>query len=242
MKKLIVDIGNTRIKLLSYTQKINEKPKSFYNKEEFISYINQEKLYNNKVIISSVRSIEETEKIISLFKNYISLSETTPIPIINTYETPETLGKDRLANAIAVQHIKPNNNNLVIDVGTCLKFDFINKENKYIGGSISLGLLMRYKALNNFTDNLPLYSNKTTNSLIGKNTEESIKSGVYIGMISEIKQFIKYYENKYEQLNIFLTGGDLSYFKHGDLSQKNTIFADPLLTLKGLKGILDYNE
>ncbi len=146
-----------------------------------------------------------------------------------------------MANAVAVYDRFPNQNNLIIDVGTCLKIDFINHKNVFLGGSISVGFSMRYNALHTFTDNLPLYKNETIKTITGKDTKSSMLVGAYQGMLSEIKHFIQQYEYKYEELNVFLTGGDLSYFKSEELSQKNSIFADPLLTLKGLKVILDYN-
>ncbi len=242
MTQLIIDIGNTRIKLLTYSKNKYGALELFGDDESFIQYIHQQQLQKATIIVSSVRNEENTNRLISLFQSIIILKETTAIPIINQYKTPKTLGRDRLANAVGAYHLKPNQNNLIIDIGTCLKFDFINANNEYLGGSISLGFSMRYNALHTFTDNLPLFESEITNQLLGNDTKSSIVSGTYLGMVAEIKQFIQDYEAKYEQLNIFLTGGDLSYFENEELSQKNSIFADPLLTLKGLKVILDYNE
>ncbi|MCT4582567.1 MAG: type III pantothenate kinase [Flavobacteriales bacterium] len=243
MTQLIIDIGNTRIKMLSYSNGSFGSLKIFEDDNLFSTYIKERQLqHNTKVIVSSVRNPKNTASIVSLFSSVLVLAETTKTPITNQYKTPATLGQDRLANAVAAYHLKPNQNNLIIDIGTCLKFDFINRNNEYLGGSISLGFSMRYKSLHTFTDNLPLFENEITNQLIGNDTKSSMVSGTYKGMLSEIKQFIQDYESKYKQLNIFLTGGDLSYFKNEELSQKNSIFADPLLTLKGLKVILDYNE
>ncbi len=240
--QVIIDIGNTRIKLLPVVKNNYQNLVVFNSNEQCIEYIKTNKLATVKAIISSVRNKERTAQISHHFDSVIILNKATNIPIKNNYKTPHTLGKDRLANAIAANAIHPNQNNLIIDIGTCLKFDFINSEKEYLGGSISLGFSMRYKALHNFTDNLPLFNQVTTNKHIGTDTQSSIVSGVFLGMVAEIKQFISFYESKYKQLNIFLTGGDLSYFKNEELSQKNSIFADPLLTLKGLKVILDYNE
>lgn len=242
MTQLIIDIGNTRIKLLPYFKKTPQHLLIFDSDDSFIEYINKNNLNSAQTIISSVRNKERTKLIASSFKSVIILTEKTLIPIKNCYQTPSTLGRDRLSNAIAAYKKRPNENNLIIDIGTCLKFDFINNKNHYKGGSISLGFSMRYKALHNFTDNLPLINNETTNLHLGIDTKSSMVSGVFLGMLSEIKEFIANYETKYKQLNIFLTGGDLSYFKNEELSQKNSIFADPFLTLNGLKVILDYNE
>jgi len=242
MTQLIVDIGNTSIKSILFNKNQFTSLKRFSSDLEFTTYIQKQNLTNTKCIISSVRSKKKTDLIVKNLNNKLILNEATPLPIVNNYSSPKTLGYDRITNAIAAYNIFPGENNLIIDLGTCLKFDFINSKNQYIGGSISLGFLMRYKALHNFTDNLPLLKNKVTTQQIGKDTKSSMVSGVFLGMLGEIKQFIEGYESIYKKLNVFLTGGDLSYFENEELSQKNSIFADPLLTLKGLKVILDYNE
>ena len=242
MDQLIIDIGNTSIKSVLFKRNSFLSVEKHSSEIEFISYVQKEKLNTIHCIISSVRSKQITELISKEFKNSLILNSKTELPIINSYHTPSTLGYDRVTNAVAAFNQFPGENNLIIDIGTCLKFDFINNKNHYLGGSISLGFLMRYNALHNFTDNLPLFKNEVTNQLLGKDTKSSMVSGVYLGMLGEIKQFISNYELIYPKLNIFLTGGDLSYFENEELSQKNSIFADPLLTLKGLKVILDYNE
>ena len=239
MENLVVDIGNTSTKIILVE---NEEWKDIHR----FSTWNEIKEFSTKyttipTIISSVKNKEFTQKVASLFSKVVVLNHQTKLPIVNAYKTPKTLGNDRLANAVAANAIYPNQNSLIIDVGTCLKFDFVNAQSVYVGGSISLGFSMRYKALHTLTDNLPLYHNETTNNWIGNDTKSSITAGVYQGMLAEIKQFITLYESKFSQLNIILTGGDLSYFKNEELSQKNSIFADPLLTAKGLKVILDYN-
>lgn len=242
MDQFIVDIGNTSIKSIIYRNNNYQKVQRFASNQEFLVYVNDNNLKNAQTIISSVRSVESTKNITAILERFILLDYKTNIPIINKYSTPKTLGNDRLANVIYANHLFPSENNLVIDIGTCTKFDFINHQNQYLGGSISLGFSMRYLALHNFTDNLPLVNNDKTTRLIGIDTTSSISSGVYLGMLAELKQFIIEYETIYDKVNIFLTGGDLSYFENKELSQKNSIFVDPLLTLKGLKVILDYNE
>lgn len=242
MTQLIIDIGNTSIKSILFKKSRFTTLKRFNSDSEFIAYIKKEQLTTTSSIVSSVRSNQKTQYITKELSSPFILNSEALLPIINSYGTPKTLGYDRITNAIAAYSKSPGENNLIIDIGTCLKFDFINSKNQYLGGSISLGFLMRYNALHNFTDNLPLLKNEVTNQLLGMDTKSSMVSGVYLGMLGEIKQFVKNYESIYSNLNIFLTGGDLSYFENEELSQKNSIFADPLLTLKGLKVILDYNE
>lgn len=242
MEQLIVDIGNTSIKTIVFKNNKFQNIHRFKSDNDFEKYIEEYNLSSLNTIISSVRSKKSTVKITSIFENVTLLNHKTKLPIRNDYTTPETLGNDRLANVVYANSLFPDQNNLVIDIGTCTKFDFINDKNQYKGGSISLGFSMRYKALHNLTENLPLYDNQVTKQLTGNDTKTSIFSGVYLGMVAEIKQFITEYETIYEQVNVFLTGGDLSYFENEELSQKNSIFVDPLITLKGLKVILDYNE
>lgn len=191
-------------------------------------------------IISSVLSPHETQLLLNqLLFDPLVLTSDTLIPITNKYENPESLGKDRLANACFTKSVHENKNKLVIDAGTCLKFDFVNENNEYWGGSIGPGLEMRYKALNNYTGNLPLVFNEEEyQNLMGNNTQTSILSGVKIGMQEEINGLIRQYEAKYKDLTIFITGGDLDKF---ELKSKNTIFADQLITLKGLNEILLFN-
>ena len=130
----------------------------------------------------------------------------------------------------------------MIDVGTCITYDFINKSNEYLGGSISPGFNLRMKALSSFTENLPRVNFKIKSTpLIGTNTEESLESGVINGTINEIIQNISEYEQLHPEINVILTGGDTTFIKSIVSTKKNSIFADENLTLKGLNTVLIYN-
>lgn len=237
-KKIIIDIGNTLAKFAVFSK--DDLLDLFICSDDELFKVIQN-YSSEKVIISSVRNEEFTKKVANYFASPLLLNSETPIPILNKYLTPRTLGNDRVANAVAAWSVCPEQNNLIIDVGTCLKMDFVNPKNEYLGGSISPGLRMRFKALHTLTDNLPLIEGVEINQLIGNDTTSSIQVGVYQGMVAEIRNMISQYEEKYSDLNIFLTGGDLSWFSGIELSQKNSIFADDLLTLKGLNTILNYN-
>ncbi len=198
------------------------------------------KFPNAPIIISSVASINET------LGNYLQdrasstfLNSETPLPIINDYLSPETLGNDRIANVVGAKSVFPNHNALVIDLGTCMKFDFITDKGVYKGGAISPGLNMRYKALHQFTDQLPLIEPVDVADLIGNSTINSINSGVFNGMLAEIKGIIYQYKLLSTDLKVILTGGDLRFFS---IHLKNDIFAAPYLTLEGLNEILLYNQ
>jgi type III pantothenate kinase len=237
--RLIVDIGNTSIKVAQFEKGNCINIERFKDQRLFLEYCSS--LSFNNAIISSVREETFAKKFRDQFKQAIVLNHTTALPISNLYHTPEILGNDRLANAVGAFNAFPNQNTLTIDVGTCLKLDFINANNEYLGGSIAPGLRMRFNALHTLTDNLPLIEELEINQLIGNDTISSIQVGCHQGMVAEIFNMIGQYERKYDNLNIILTGGDLSSFLDIELSQKNSIFADEFHTLKGLNTILNYN-
>lgn len=190
-------------------------------------------------ILSSVRKDnQEIDKYLHDNFNYLKFNHLTPLPISNKYETPESLGLDRLATAVGGFSRSEGKNVLCIDAGTCIKFDFVTKNKEYLGGAISPGIAMRYKALNKMTDKLPLIDKYQETPLIGKNTEESIASGVFNGAIAEVEEIINRYKLIYNDLTIYLTGGDQKYFEK---SIKSQTFAVPFLTLEGLNQILKYN-
>lgn len=167
------------------------------------------------------------------------LDETTPLPIVNAYTTPQTLGRDRLANACAAAVLFPGEPVLVIDAGTCLKFDFVDAHTTYLGGAISPGLLMRISALHRNTAQLPLVEPVQTPPLIGRDTRGAILSGVVNGMCAEIDGVVQQYIQIAPRLKSVMTGGDAEFF----LNQlKSRIFAAPQLTLTGLNAILDFQQ
>jgi len=173
----------------------------------------------------------------------IVLTHQTPLPLKNKYATPETLGKDRLANAVGGAAKFPGQNVLTIDAGTCIKYDFVNGEKVYLGGAISPGLTMRMQSLHNYTAALPLIDHTMLKEakdvpLTGNSTSQSILSGVGNGAVMEVSGIIKRYAEQYGTVTTVLTGGDMWFF---ELHLKTRIFALPNLTLFGLHTILDHN-
>jgi len=168
----------------------------------------------------------------------LELNNSTSLPINNLYKTIQTLGKDRIAAVTGGANLFPNNDLLIIDAGTCITFDFINANKDYLGGAISPGINLRFKALHNFTGNLPLIDPKADVNLIGDSTESSILSGVINGVREEVDGIIGRYKSSYPNMKVIFTGGDVKYF---DKYVKNNIFAVENLVLKGLKAILNYN-
>jgi type III pantothenate kinase len=237
---LVVDIGNTLTKKALFSN--NEVTE--YEKSSDIPDANWfENLMKNtnfdQGIVSSTRILDESLVKYLHAKKIRMLSSETPLPITLDYKTPETLGLDRIANAVGAHSIFPKNDCLVIDLGTCITYDFISKEGIYKGGAISPGLKMRYKAMNSFTDKLPLIEKPQFIDAFGRSTTESLNMGAFNGMAHEINGFIRFYMHKTNRLKIILTGGDTSLFEQ---HIENAIFAAPNLVLEGLNQVLLYNK
>ena len=158
-------------------------------------------------------------------------------PFENKYQTPHTLGIDRMVLAAGAVLQYPNQNRLVIDAGTCVTYDFINQKNHYLGGAITPGLAMRYKALNQYTSKLPLLENEVPAFFIGDSTAQSIHSGVVNGLTFEIDGFIDQYKSLNSNFIIILTGGDAVFLAK---RLKNTIFANSNFLLESLNQTFQY--
>ena len=167
------------------------------------------------------------------------MSNKSKIPFKNKYTTPNTLGVDRIAVATAAFYTNPRRNTLVIDAGTCITYDIINAHGEYLGGAISPGLSMRYSAMHNQTDGLPLLQIEELTDFIGTSTKGSMHSGVINGTIQEVDGVIKQYEEHFKDLTVILTGGDAHFFAK---RLKNSIFANSKFLLEGLNYLLEYNK
>ena len=238
---LTVDIGNTRVKAAVFEG--NKLVELFvFDKKKIVSEIKKvvKKYSILDGIISNVASFSE-KKMLKLQKNvnFQVVSDSSKIPFTNLYKTPKTLGVDRIALVAGAVKQFPNKNVLIIDAGTCITFDFVNSKSEYLGGAISPGIKMRFRALNKFTANLPLIEILELNDFIGKNTEESIISGVLNGVKNEINGVIEDYEQKYLHLTVVLTGGDTNFLSK---QLKSSIFANQNFLLQGLNEILKFNE
>ncbi len=237
---LILDQGNTFFKgaLFNDNELVNRKSFEYNQVDLFFDWLKNNYISSFNLIVSSVvdKSIEFNSDFIVQKK--ITLNHNTLLPIINKYQTPKTLGNDRLANAVGAWVLNPNKNSLVIDLGTCIKYDLINQKGEYLGGNIAPGFTMRYQAMHHFTDQLPLIQDYQLKTNYGVDTKSSLQAGVQLGIIHEINGFIERYSQQFNGLTIFMTGGDLKYF---DKSIKKHIFANSNLTLIGLNEILRYN-
>jgi len=235
---LVLDIGNSAVKIALF-EKNNMVLVKRCLKEELTNILSE--ITFNKGIVSNVDENQELEQGLKKYTEILFLDDQLKLPIKNSYMSPKTLGYDRLSNAVGAFCLAPDQNNLIIDMGTCIKFDVINDQNEYLGGSISPGLKMRYKALNTFTAKLPLLEGVNKVDLIGTDTKGSICSGVINGVVSEIDSMVNKYREKYSQLNIYLTGGDAQVYISIAEPQKSSIFAHDYITLLGLNAILEEN-
>ena len=239
---LIIDVGNTAVKLAvfdkgtlighaeSRVSELVEKAKELHLEFPKIS----------ATMVSSVVELGNNDlQTLSGLSRLHLLDHNTFTPFENQYASPKTLGVDRVALATAAFYHNPNGNTLVIDAGTCITFDMITDQGAYVGGGISPGLEMRYKALNAQTSKLPLLEIEHPKDLVGNTTSSSIHSGVVNGVCAEIDGIIERYSSRYEDLTVILTGGD-SLFLSKRL--KNTIFAHSKFLLEGLNYLLDYNK
>ena len=237
---LVIDIGNTLQKIAVFHNDEMVYCQSFpvITESILISIINQFPVKYS--IISSVDEVDT--QVVDFLKNKtqrISYSHETEIPVTILYKTAETLGLDRIANAVGAAALFPNQNTLSIQAGTCLVFDFVNEKNEYLGGSISPGLKMRFEALHEKTKKLPLIKKQDyCLDFLGIDTSSSILCGVVRGMLYEIDGFINDYIAKYKKIKILLTGGDAGYL-HKLL--KNTTTHIPNLVLTGLNEIIKKN-
>ena len=240
--KLVIDIGNTNVKLGVF---------SLFSKVYFTTISSSKFEKTTKQILCKYRDIDKII-LVSVSNLDISFLERTgsnkevlildhnfEFPFVNNYESPKTVGLDRLVLISAAYSKFPGKNVLVIDAGTCITFDFIDSNHNYNGGSISPGLNMRYMSLNEHTNKLPLLNPKLPKDFKGVTTDESIHSGVVFGIINEIDGVIELYNKKYDDLTVVLTGGDADFLSK---QLKSTIFVFSNFLLEGLNFLLESNS
>jgi type III pantothenate kinase len=236
---LVLDFGNTRLKAGLFDGEILKKTLVEFDIEILYNSIKNIKL--DKIIVATVVELPITTIELLHTKGKVYFFEaSTPTPLRNFYQSINTLGSDRLAAACGAYLQFKGTAFLVIDAGTCLKYNYTDKNGNFLGGGISPGLNMRFKAMHEQTNKLPLIAfDENYNDLIGNNTQNSIRMGAQLGMIAEIRGVIEQYRLFDATVNIVLTGGDAHYLQKG---LKNDIFADPDLILKGLNSILNYQQ
>ena len=238
---LIIDIGNTKAKI------------AFFDGGEMVDVVaeSNQSLGCLKALCSQypveqgivATVIDLNEKVLAdlaaLPFPLLWLNHQTPLPVVNLYETPETLGYDRMAAVVGANEQFPHRDILVIDAGTCITYEFIDSKGQYHGGNISPGMQMRFKGTASVYRTFASGRHQRAQTPDGTDTETAIRAGVMKGMEYEISGYIESMKHKYPELLVFLTGGDDFSF---DSSVKSIIFADRFLVLKGLNRILNYNN
>jgi len=237
VSNLIIDIGNSSLKA-AFAEGIVLGQTRRYQGEKVLEFIKKLTLIKRPsvMIVSSVRLFDENfyKNLEEECDNLLVLNENTKLSIINRYLTPATLGPDRLAAAVAAAELFPGRNCIIFDFGTALTIDFISENKEFYGGNISLGLRTRFKALNHYTQQLPLLENPVNFKPVGGTTREAIESGVVLGLIFEVEGYI----NRFPDHTFIFTGGDAIYFA-GKL--KSSIFVVYNLVMMGLARIADYH-
>jgi type III pantothenate kinase len=231
---ITADAGNTMIKFgwMENSTMISVERVEYKSLYKWLA--DHPELKSMTCVLSSVTSKDLNKNLELAFAKLFLVDYRVNLPVELNYLTPETLGIDRICNAAAIQALAPNSRKVSIDIGTCIKFDMVDENGCYQGGSISPGIELRYKSMNDYTANFPLLDQKDAADLIGRSTTGSMHSGVMNGILSEINDLIRRYQEEYNVLTFFLTGGNAHHF---DFEGKNNIFADENLTLKGLANI-----
>jgi type III pantothenate kinase len=238
MRSVAIDIGNTGVKYGIFEEDALVS-QGYFKEQEGLPQELQSQSFDHAILASVSGDLEQIKAGLTVTGSTIVLSAQTALPVSNDYKTPETLGVDRIAGAVAAHYFFPGRNCLVIDAGTAITYDFTDAQGYYQGGGIAPGIRMKFKALHNFTGRLPLVQEiKADFPLIGKTTQESLESGVLAGTVAEVAGMIQAYRQKTDHLVVILCGGDAGFFES---TIKHPIFVIPELVLIGLQRILRHN-
>ena len=240
MKTLCFDLGNTRLKAAVFENDDFKEEIILPNDDVFTIERLLAVHQPQKTILASVIDHNPAiEKLLADKTKFHKLSHLTKVNFTTPVGKPESIGADRLALSAAAVYYFPGKNNLVIGLGSCITYNFINQYHQFIGGSISPGMEMRFKAMQVFTAKLPLVQPEWNFPLLGYDTKTNMQSGVIAGITFEMAGFIDSYANKYDNFNVVLTGGDIPYFAR---QLKKKIFADSNFLFKGLYALSETNN
>ncbi len=236
---LILDFGNTRVKAGVFDGKDLRLKKIFDSSQELLAQLDTFSNIEHCIIGSVTATHEAVYDVLEKKYHTLLFTATTPVPIKNLYQSALTLGSDRLAAAVGSYSFYPNSPVLTIDAGTCIKYNFVNAQNEYLGGAISPGIPMRLKAMHDYTHALPnVEADESYDRLLGRTSKESILSGAIMGAALETEGMIRRYREMYPALQVVITGGDAPYLCR---QLKNRFFANQNILLYGLNTILNFN-
>ncbi|MFT4031580.1 MAG: type III pantothenate kinase [Siphonobacter sp.] len=237
---LAIDLGNTFAKAGVFDQE-GRLLETYWklSLQELLTCIDQIQPHRGIIASTGLSEAELIQLLSEKIPQLLVLTPQTPLPIFKEYDTPHTLGSDRVAAAVGARSLFPKQNCVVIDMGTCITYDYVDQNDLFQGGAISPGLRMRFKAMHSFTQRLPLVEMpERFPSLVGKNTIHAMQSGVLNGLVAEVEGMIQQYRQIYPDFQVVLCGGDATIF---ETRLKEPIFAAPELVLVGLYRILKYN-
>jgi type III pantothenate kinase len=238
---LVLDIGNTRSKLglFSGSNLLEKTVWTNWTTDELIAFGNHKGV--QCIMLSSVaKPVAELLDLLRPYFTVLELTHDTPLPFVNAYGTPQTLGKDRLAAVAGAHALYGGENCLVVDCGTCIKYDLMRATGEYIGGNIAPGARMRIQAMHHFTARLPEVAQKMPANFWGHSTETALQNGALRGAALEIEGFYRVFAARFASLHLIMTGGDAEFFR-ANLSI-HPIILEPDLTLIGLNHILEYQN
>lgn len=239
-KTLCLDFGNTRLKAAIFEDDIfKEELELADDSNETIKKLLDQYKPQKSILSSVIKHNEGIETMLSEQTSFHKLSHLTKVNFTTPVGKPESIGADRLALVAAAVHYFPKKNNLVVALGSCITYNFINQAHEFMGGGISPGMEMRFKSMNQHTALLPLVQKDWNFPVIGYDTKTNLQSGVIAGITFEIGGFIDFYAQKYDNFNVVLTGGDAGYFAR---QLKNRIFADLNFLFKGLYALSETNN
>ncbi len=238
---LVIDIGNSSVKIGCFNEGKLIDPVRTTTVESLEEIV--KKLNPTNIIVSTVAtSAGNRHYAFSEQYSTLVLTHKTPLPVTIDYETPDTLGVDRIAAVVGASVRNPSGNSLVLDMGSCITYDLITEGIFFKGGIISPGLNLRFKAMHHFTKNLPLINEYEIGGdevpLIGTSTKSAMISGALNGFLNEIDAFISLYKTRYPEILVFVCGGEVKFFEN---RLKASIFVVPELVLVGLNKILEFN-
>jgi type III pantothenate kinase len=236
---LVLDFGNTRIKSAVFEGTHLVEQRVFNSEQDLLSNLSSFDSIQNCLVASVTNNHVKTSELLMVKFNTLVFKANTPIPLKNLYKSALTLGSDRIAASVGAWALYPNQNVLTIDAGTCIKYNFVNEKNEYLGGAISPGVPMRLKAMHHYTQALPLVElDVNYDKLTGESTNESLLSGAIVAAACEADGMIDRYLAQYNNLQVLITGGDADYLCK---QLKNRFFANQNILLQGLNTILNFN-
>jgi len=237
---LCFDFGNTRLKCAVF------KDRDFFVEKVLdqadmasVKALLDEFVPNKSILSSVINHSPDIEELLAKYTRFHKLGYGSKLPLTSPVGKPETIGADRLAILAAAVDIFPNQHSLAIGLGTCITYNYINNAHEFLGGSISPGMQMRFRAMHEQTALLPLVKADSNFPLVGYDTKTNLLSGVILGMAKEIDGIIEAYQGKYNHLNVLITGGDMLFLTP---LLKNRVLADPQLLYKGLYAISELNN